>query len=283
MRSGVLLGKEVNRGFEFLDLITTNGSGKSTGYCSATYDTQLGQISINILEVSKEFRGCGYCNSLIHGLLKYRAILERAFRRRHGVVTEIPVIARFDERNHQLLYLADKFNFERNPAGTVYKNYKYDDHEIDYFSKYGAIGFDVIQSNDRVFITDKFSRIICTASFFAYFRDSDNIFDIFEGQHTSQNPKKVRILCIDDIKFVDINCQYILSKTLNDYAIGYYVEAFMRLIQHLEAYALSDNIHDITIFNGTSKRCIADETYNDILYPLGYRYKTKHRGFIKTL
>ena len=269
----------MSKDFWFLHLITTNGSGKATGYCCATYDIQKREITINSLVVYKEFRDCGYGSALIHGVLQYRNNLEETFRHR-AMPVEIPVITIFDEANSKLLYLADKFNFKKNRAGIAYKNYKYDNPETDYFSVRSRVGFGLVQSGDKIFITDNYYRIICIANFFVYSVDD---YDIFEERNTVQASKTSKILCIDGITFVDINCQHILSKGLSPYAIEFYIEAFMKVIRHLEAYAKSNNINNVMIFNGPTKRCVADETYNEILCPLGYRYKMKHRGFIKTL
>lgn len=267
MQKAIYLGVIERVGRNYIEIAASNGSGRIVGLLTASHYKKENTILLEEFYVLDGYKDYGYGQALLQSLINY---LERNIWHSYGYEYTIECGPFFEIKGVRE-YLLDKYDFKPNNRRGFnarfvrdsrirgnHKIYKIKGFEYrnDFFNEYGVL------TTDNKILSTLYHHIIYSTSY--------TIFRELRG---------------DDVFKKELFIDLIDPTFKSPFSEIDQINGFLRIIQTAELLCLKEDgdLKQIIIFAGPTKKLFRDITYKDILYPLGYRYKIRERGFVKIL
>ena len=240
------------------------------GRCYATYNIKKELVSIGHLMVNKEYRDHGFGQAMLKSLFNWvRNTLISS-----NSLQYLRLEAHFSSSNEVALHLAEKYGFYER-YGVYFKD------RPSYY--YALTGYKRPRNYGRILYDS-------TTHFYYILSDNDLIYRIENYILDIYNDKGE----MEKVSFIDVieNLQWdrisipISPEEMQEITENY-VKAFIDVLQY--SITVVKNIypqcHKILVTTGERSKFFADETYKEILKPLGFKYKRMDDfgGFLKEI
>lgn len=249
-----------------ITILATNGN-IIVGRCYATYNIKKELVSIGHLIVNKEYRDHGFGQAMLKSLFNWVRNTLVSFESLQHLRLE----AHFSANNEVALHLAEKYGFYEQYGG-------YFKDRPSYY--YAMTGYKQPRNYGRILYDS-------TTHFYYILSDSDLMYRIENYILDIYNDKGE----MEKVSFIDVieNLQWdrISTAFLPEEVKETYVKAFIDVLQYSITVAKSKfpECHKIVVTIGEQSKFFADETYKEILKPLGFKYQrdADFGGFLKEI
>lgn len=249
-----------------ITILATNGN-IIVGRCYATYNIKKGLVFIGHLMVNKEYRDHGFGQAMLKCLLNWVYNTFTPF-------DNLRLKVHFSTINEVALHLAEKYGFYAQD-GVYFRSIPLCSYPLRGYKQPRNFGKILYDASTHVYYILSNTDLM--------YRIENYVLDIYNDKDE-----------IEKISFIDVieNLQWdrisasIPTEEIPEFREKY-VKAFIDVLQY--SITVVKNIypqcHKILVTTGERSKFFADETYKEILKPLGFKYKrmVDFGGFLKEI